>query len=493
MDTPRHVHTFLRALLAALVCLLALAATASAYRGGSVESGYAGSTAGSDTSTSGTHETSVRLPAIEERRAVADHNAHARKAKHHRKHHRLRHHQMPTPVATDRGKGGGSTGPTGSAGSPGSTGSTSSSGAHKGGSTGGGGTITPPVKTHPKETPPKETPTVETPPVEPPPAAETPPVEAAPPVGTPPAGSQTSNCFATPSACGFPDPTNTGVPAGVTLTPSGSLTVTQAGAVISGKQVTGTINVLANNVTIENTKIIQNTTCGPTSTCGNYAIRIDEGAGGTTIRNVETSSIAGDTCEHDIRNTGGTTTIENSYLHACDSNVYAVGPTTLKNSYGIAKIAISDDHIENIYFNETSFTAIHDTLLNPVEQTAVIFGNSGGGTDVTNCSNHLTITESLLGGGGYTLYPCAHAAQAGSSSFDIERNHFARCVSAETYVPNGGTHPCVAGADTSGYYPKSGSYGLAANYFPTAGIWRGNVWDNNLTKVCIDARSTGCE
>jgi hypothetical protein len=304
---------------------------------------------------------------------------------------------------------------------------------------------------------------------------------------------RTSNCFSSPHSCGYPDPTNTGVPAAVPLTASGSLTIVLPGTVVSGLQVNGTIDVLASNVTIENTRVIQNTTCGPTVTCGNSAIAIAPGVSGVTIRNVETASAPGDTCEHDIRNNGASVTIEGAYLHACDSNIYAVGPTVLKNSFGIAEIVISEDHVENIYFNETSFSAIHDTLLNPVEQTAVIFGNSGGGEDVTNCSNQLTVTESLLAGGGYTLYPCAHAAQAGSSSLKVEGNHFARCVSAEGYEPDGGTHPCVGGPDSSGYYPKSGSYGVAFNYFTSATTWRGNVWDNNLARVCITGAATGCE
>jgi hypothetical protein len=334
--------------------------------------------------------------------------------------------------------------------------------------------VTPPVVTPPVVTPPVVTPPTETP-------------------STPVTANGTTNCFASPHSCGFPDSTNSGVPAGTALTASGSLNVTTAGAVISGKNVTGTINVLANNVTIENTKVTQNTTCGTVSTCGNYAIRINEGVNGTIIRHVETASVPGDTCEHDIRNTGGTLTIESAYLHACDSNVYAVGPTTLKNSYGLGALAISEDHVENIYFNETSFTAIHDTLLNPIEQTAVIFGNSGGGTDVTNCSNKLTLLESLIAGGGYTIYPCAHAAQAGTSSFRAEGNHFARCVSAEGYNADGGTHPCTGGSDSSGYYPKSGSYGMATNYFSAVTTWRNNVWDNNLQKACVTGSSSGCE
>jgi hypothetical protein len=140
----------------------------------------------------------------------------------------------------------------------------------------------------------------------------------------------------------------------------------------------------------------------------------------------------------------------------------------LKDSFGLATILMSEDHIETIYFNETSFTAIHDTLLNPVDQTAMIFGNSRGGTDVTNCTNQLVILESLLAGGGCTLYPCAHAAQAGASHLQVEGNHFARCLTAEGYEPNGGTHPCVGGPDAGGYFKKSGSYGVAFNYFAPA-------------------------
>ena len=68
---------------------------------------------------------------------------------------------------------------------------------------------------------------------------------------------RTSNCFSSPHSCGYPDPTNTGVPAGVPLVASGSLTINQPGTVVSGLQVTGSIDVLASNVTIENTRVIQ--------------------------------------------------------------------------------------------------------------------------------------------------------------------------------------------------------------------------------------------
>jgi hypothetical protein len=313
----------------------------------------------------------------------------------------------------------------------------------------------------------------EEPPVEEP--VEGPPVEE--PVEEPPHEEpmRSLHCFANPAACGFPAPSTTGS-TGI-LTPSGAIGSTTAGQVISHKDVTGSINVTSNNVTIEDVRVTSTGDCGTKNACGNYAIRIAEGVSGTVIRHVETRTEAGKTCQQDIRNTSGSeVVIEDAYLHACDGNLYTAGPATLKDSYGIAKIAISEDHIENVYMNDTSLRAIHDTLLNPVDQTAVIFGNSNGGFATTDCKNSITVEDSLLAGGGYTIYECAHASAKGSSSLTVRNNHFARCTTAITNSSGGG-HPCVGGPDANGYYPRSGNFGIETNTFsPT---WVGNVWDDN--------------
>ena len=54
---------------------------------------------------------------------------------------------------------------------------------------------------------------------------------------------------------GFPSASNTGLPAGVTLTASGSIVVTKAGTVLSGLDIKGDIYVMADNVTIQNCRI----------------------------------------------------------------------------------------------------------------------------------------------------------------------------------------------------------------------------------------------
>ncbi len=95
--------------------------------------------------------------------------------------------------------------------------------------------------------------------------------------------------IATQLAAGAPSPgqvptspptaSSTGVPADVTLTPSSSIRVTEDGTVIDGLDITGSIHVTADNVTIRNSRINANGTW--------YAIRLGRGVTGTTIESSE--------------------------------------------------------------------------------------------------------------------------------------------------------------------------------------------------------------
>ena len=73
---------------------------------------------------------------------------------------------------------------------------------------------------------------------------------------------QTKNCFSTPSACGYPDQTNTGVPAGTPLTTfSGDQQINSPGTYTGWNVVNGSIRVNASNVTIRDSVV---TNSGPT-------------------------------------------------------------------------------------------------------------------------------------------------------------------------------------------------------------------------------------
>ncbi len=88
-------------------------------------------------------------------------------------------------------------------------------------------------------------------------------------------------CFPQPSSCGYPDATNTGVPAGTTLTDSGSVTL-GSGQTLSGKNVTGTVSVTGPNVTIQNSKIHTNS-----GGSGETAITLEDGATNFKLVNSE--------------------------------------------------------------------------------------------------------------------------------------------------------------------------------------------------------------
>lgn len=61
----------------------------------------------------------------------------------------------------------------------------------------------------------------------------------------------------TPTPTGFPNAGNTGVPAGVALTAyTGPMTVTQAGAVIDAKSISGSLTIAAPNVTVSRSSIV---------------------------------------------------------------------------------------------------------------------------------------------------------------------------------------------------------------------------------------------
>jgi hypothetical protein len=90
-----------------------------------------------------------------------------------------------------------------------------------------------------------------------------------------------------------------------------------------------------------------------------------------------------------------------------------------------------------------------------------------------------------VAGGGYTLYPQGNSNSVGSSTMDISDNRFARCLTAS--VHNEGTE-CEGGADSHGYWPLSGYYGVVdseAIYCPpdSGQTWSGNVWDDNNESV----------
>lgn len=296
---------------------------------------------------------------------------------------------------------------------------------------------------------------------------------------TPASTGATSNCFPNPGSCGFPDPGagNVGVPSNVNLTASGSITISTPGAVIQGLDITGAVTVAASNVTIKDVRI---TTSGGNGATG---IFINNGATGTTI---EDSTIRGagtnspSSIESAVWNhyDNPSTTALRDYFYNCADCWEGAG--TISDSYMIVNGQFSGAHYEDIYACGTSITANHDTLLNPQPQTATVFGDTICG------SNNFTVTNSLLAGGGFLLYPAANSSSVGSNTMNVSGNRFARCLTKPVYDPSSGGTTCAGGSDSHGYYPNGGFFETDAYTYcpPTKNqTWTGNVWDDNGATV----------
>ena len=238
------------------------------------------------------------------------------------------------------------------------------------------------------------------------------------------------------------------------------------------------MTVSGDNVTIRNSRITVNGAgCGPSHTCGNAAIYLS-GPFTVHVFNVELTAAAPTTVEHGIRNAaGGTLDLDKVYQHGTIDALCFCGNATIKNSYSKISMSIVGDHLENVYTDDATLVATHNTLLNDRPQTANVFANTNNASDAP-CKNHLTISNNLLAGGGFTIYACAHGTSVGSSSVNITGTGSARCGGGAEVQGGGGTWVCPHGAGTRLVTSQMAARSeRSASWYPNT-VWTGNVWDD---------------
>jgi len=277
---------------------------------------------------------------------------------------------------------------------------------------------------------------------------------------------KTSGCFASPHLCGYPDATNAGVPAGTSLTSSGSVRLT-SGQTLKGKDVTGTVTVAGSNVTIEDSKVHT-----PSGGSGSTAIVLENGA--TNFRLVH-SEVYGNGSKTNAPESGVWNHYNNSgaqvigsYIHGSPDN-WEGRVDLVKDSYMIVDAEYSGAHSENIYICGTNAAVEHSTLYNESDETSLIFGDG-----ICGRGNTVSVTNSLLAGGGWMFEPNAKGV---SAPVVFTGNRVGRCTTSASQDPWGG-YVCSGGADSNGYWPRGGHYGYAADLGSSV-TWSGNVWDND--------------
>jgi hypothetical protein len=273
-----------------------------------------------------------------------------------------------------------------------------------------------------------------------------------------------TNCAAKPSTCGYPDATNTGVPAGTTLksVPSqvssgpgwaynaatDAVVVKVNGTVLSGLNISSNLTISASNVTVKNVQVV---------TDGTFGISLTHTTGVT----IENSTISGQNAttgrvDSAIKDVYG----DSTGMVIKDNNISRFR-TAMQLSNGLVDGNyihdpgyIAGDHTNGVVSTGGTKTLViqNNTIFNSIGQTDAITVNSAkSGMPVAN----QTIQNNLIAGGGYAIYGGTNLGNT-TSNIVIKGNRFAQI-----------------------YYPKSGQFGPVA-YFASTGkgnVWSGNIWD----------------
>jgi hypothetical protein len=305
-------------------------------------------------------------------------------------------------------------------------------------------------------------------------------------------GTSSTGCFSSPASCGFPDAAagNVGATSPCSsLTPSGSVTVSTAGATVQNLNITGSLTISAPNVTVNNVCVTYN----GNAQYGATAVNLN--SSGTLVENTTIGAPNNSTQSFEVAigNNGNPVTVDHVYAHDCGECIWGSG-YTLKNSYIITDgMQGTGDHMEDLYCSDGTETLTHNTLLDPEDQTATVFCDTHYGQGGA-CDNHITMTNNLLAGGGFIVYACGNSSSAGSSTMNISNNRIARCTTGPMkYNSSTGGTACQgstgtsigSGADTHGYWPDGGYFGIDAYTYctGTGNTWSGNVWDDNGANV----------
>jgi hypothetical protein len=225
-----------------------------------------------------------------------------------------------------------------------------------------------------------------------------------------------------PAPSGFPDASNTGVPAGTTLSAyTGPSTITTANTVIDGKSI-GCIRVSAPGVIIRNSKI---------SCTGGYAVFSGDGDYSGTPLLIQDSDIS-------CNNSGGTAVGEANFT------LRRVDISGCENGGDINQsVTIQDSYVHDLYNSASAHTDGFQFAFGHLENGSVVAGSLnvtidhntiyGMGADgsfgtsaiISNrgADKNVLIQNNLLAGGAVALY-CEQGARG--TNYRVLNNAFTR-------------------------------------------------------------------
>ncbi len=244
------------------------------------------------------------------------------------------------------------------------------------------------------------------------------------------------------------------------MTVTGTLSTTTAGQVIDGKLITGDLDVLHDNITVTNTRIK-----GRVNSRGHTGLRLQD------------VDLGADSCP--TTGNGGLRlvtsdsgyTLQRVYVHHNGDDLLSIGggdPVLIEDSYLAHTCFYAGDHLDAIQFYDPGgvghITIRHSAIdVRPVNSSdrgnAAIFW-----ADTPGSGSTLTITQSQLAGGNYSLSPYDSGAGSGIR-IEVRDTRFVRNSQAGSACDLGGVSP----ANHSPTSPFNGTEGL---------IWANVAWDD---------------
>lgn len=256
-----------------------------------------------------------------------------------------------------------------------------------------------------------------------------------------------------PSATGFPNETNTGVPTGTNLTPyAGSSTITTANTVIDGKSL-GCIRVNAPGVVIRNSHV----------SCGSGGVVV-----GSYDGDYSGTPLLLEDVEIDCQDGPGTAvgdalvTVRRANIHGCENGFDVNQSVTVEDSYIHDLWNGSGSHLDGIqlaggHWNGSDFVccALNITIRHNTIYGVGADGSLGTSAIISNPRGdaNILIENNLLAGGAVALY-CAYEGTA--TNYRVINNRFSRRFSPKVgaYGPSEG---CADETLSGNVYHESGA------------------------------------
>ena len=251
-----------------------------------------------------------------------------------------------------------------------------------------------------------------TPPTTTPPTTATP--TTTPPTTTPPTTTRPS-APTTAQSGGFPGPSNTGVPPGTRLRPSGTVVVDQPGTVVDGLDITGTLEISADNVTVRRTRI--------RSDGDNWVVVwIEEGRTGIVIEDCEIDGLGKsgwpDGGATGIQGEG--VTVRRCDIHHVSDGMKSGSNVVFEDNWVHDLAASGEPHYDGFQLTgDVGDIAIrHNTISVPDQTGAVNLGNTFG--PIWN----VVIDRNVLAGGTYTVYVDGKFSSDPITGVSVTNNRF---------------------------------------------------------------------